>query len=310
MNNIDYEAAYKRQKAAREQAEKLLEDKARELYDANQSLVGAYNRLKDSKAQLLHHEKLASIGQLAAGIAHEINNPTGFVKSNLGSLSDYLTNLSGVIDDYEARLKNKTPTDTQDIESLRKKWDIDYILEDVVELTDESIEGLVRIEAIVANLKNFARPDQDENEPFSLNECIETTLKLVNSEVKHKADISVKLNDIPPVNGKPGAISQVVLNLIVNAADAIETHGKIRIATSVEDNNIRLDISDTGCGIPQNAINRIYDPFYTSKEIGHGTGLGLSISHGIIKKHGGRMAVDSEEGKGTEFSIFLPITND
>lgn len=308
---MDYKAAYERQKKAREIAENNLENKSRELFESNQSLVQAYNRLKDQKAQLLHQEKLASIGQLAAGVAHEINNPTGFVKSNLRTMVSYAQSFTKIVESYEDLINDTSNGDIEiksKVKKIRRKNDLDFIMEDMFDLLEESLEGTERIEDIVMGLKNFARPDQDEKQLFSLNECIESTLKLVNNEVKYKADIELDLGEIPEIEGKPGAISQVILNLVVNAADAIPEHGNIFIATAVDKKEIKMSIRDNGSGIPQEILTKIYDPFFTTKEVGKGTGLGLAISHGIIQKHGGRLTVESKEGEGTEFTIALPIT--
>ncbi|WP_086933700.1 sensor histidine kinase [Agarilytica rhodophyticola] len=311
MPEVDYKAAYERQKKAREIAENNLENKSRELFESNQSLVQAYNRLKDQKAQLLHQEKLASIGQLAAGVAHEINNPTGFVKSNLRTMVSYAQSFTKIVESYEDLINDTSNGDTEiksKVKKIRRKNDLDFIMEDMFDLLEESLEGTERIEDIVMGLKNFARPDQDEKQLFSLNECIESTLKLVNNEVKYKADIELDLGEIPEIEGKPGAISQVILNLVVNAADAIPEHGNIFIATAVDKKEIKMSIRDNGSGIPQDILTKIYDPFFTTKEVGKGTGLGLAISHGIIQKHGGRLTVESKEGEGTEFTIALPVT--
>jgi len=308
MADVDYKSAYERQKKARERAELNLENKSRELYEANQSLVVAYNKLKDQKSQILHQEKLASIGQLSAGVAHEINNPTGFVKSNLNSLKAYLKNVKNAFQSYdEAMMKGSSDADPRSqIGKIKEDHDVDFILTDVDSLIEESLDGLSRIENIVKSLKNFARPDQEDDELYSINECIQNTLRLLNSEVKYKAELILELNDIPDIRGKPGAMSQVILNLIVNAADAIRENGEIRISTQAEESNIRIRISDNGSGMPQSIITKIFDPFFSTKDVGKGTGLGLSVCHSIVKSHKGQMTVNSSEGLGTEFIIYLP----
>lgn len=307
MDNTDYKKAYERQRLARERAEKILEDKARDLYEANKSLLDAYNRLKDQKAQLLHQEKLASIGQLAAGVAHEINNPTGFVKSNLTTLANYSKQLIDLIAQYESQLALCGDKSREKIDKLREQHDIDFLTTDMPELIHESIDGMHRIEDIVNSLKNFARPDHSDDQSFSINDCVENTLKLVNNEVKYKADLELQLNAVPEIKGKSGALSQVILNLIVNAADAIKDHGAIRISTRANNSNVEIKIRDTGHGIPQNLITRIFDPFFTTKDVGKGTGLGLAISHSIVKSHGGSLTVTSRESEGTEFTVSLPL---
>ncbi len=308
MDKPDYKKAYQRQKLARECAEKNLEDKARDLYEANKLLVETYNRLKDQKAQLLHQEKLASIGQLAAGIAHEINNPTGFVKSNLNTLANYVEQLTAAVHAYEqlaVKLNSEVGTG---LDKVRQQFDVSFVLDDMPALINESLDGIGRIEDIVASLKSFARPDHDDNREFSINDCIENTLKLVKNEIKYKAELQLNLGEIPPISGNSGALGQVMLNLVMNAVDAIEDHGQIVICTEVDDSNVKIVVRDSGRGIPQNMITRIFDPFFTTKDVGKGTGLGLAISHGIVKKHGGSLMVRSEEGSGSEFTIALPLS--
>lgn len=305
MNNTDYKAAYERQKKARELAEKSLEDKSRELFEANQSLVLAYNKLRDQKSQILHQEKLASIGQLAAGVAHEINNPAGFVKSNLHSLEYIFDSITDYLNDCEEFSKSE-PDLFEKLLAFRNKHKLDIALEDYRDILDDSLEGLQRIEDIVISLRDFSRQDSDKDTRFDVNDCINNTLKLLRNEIKYKANVTLSLADSAYVMGQPGAMSQVILNLVSNAADAIKDNGEIQISTLHEADNIRITIQDNGSGIPQNIITKIFDPFFTTKEIGVGTGLGLSVSHNIIKMHGGRLHVDSEEGQGTCFSIFLP----
>ncbi len=310
MSSMDYKAAYERQKKAREQAEKQLEDKSRELYEANQSLMLAYNRVKDQKSQILHQEKLATIGQLAAGVAHEINNPTGFVKSNLNSLSVYVNHLKNAITSYESLIVSIAGGEASvspQIEAIRNEFDIAYVVEDSEPLLKESIDGLDRIKKIVEMLKDFARPDTAEDESFSINECIQKTLHLVHNEIKYKADVKLHLEHLPEIKGKPGAISQVILNLLVNAADAIQDYGVIEVISCIKNQEIKVTVKDNGEGIPQTHITRIFDPFFTTKDVGKGTGLGLAVSHSIIKNHGGRLSVDSKEGEGSSICIHLPI---
>lgn len=311
MSNMDFQKAYERQKKAREKADENLENRSRELYEASQSLMDAYQKLKDQKNQILQQEKLAAIGQLSAGVAHEINNPAGFVKCNLQTLKRYSTNLTGMfeeIDGFFGELQINEQHQKQ-LAEIKERWRLDYILEEIIDIVDDSTEGLYRIETIVKSLKTFARPDKEGNELFSVNECIETTLKLLSNEVKYKATVTMSLADIPKALGKPGAMSQVFLNLIVNAADATTKHGAIHISTDLDDENIRIKVKDNGSGIPQKLLTKIFNPFFSTKDVGHGTGLGLSISHNIVKEHGGRIAIDTQEGVGTEFTIYLPIPN-
>ncbi|ABD83058.1 sensor histidine kinase [Saccharophagus degradans] len=306
MSEIDYRAAYERQKKARHAADKLLEDKSRELYEASQTLSAAYNRLKKQKEQLLHQEKLASIGQLSAGVAHEINNPAAYIKSNINSLNAVRCALATCFSQL-ADLREKPVINYEDITHIVEKNDIEFILTDMQEVIEDSLFGLEKITGIVKSLKDFSRPDTDGDRCFSVNECIQNTLKLVSSEIKYKAELITHYGDVPEIMGSSGEFSQVILNLVVNASHAISETGKININTALENNSIKITVSDTGKGMDPKLALKIFDPFFTTKEVGKGTGLGLSISHGIVKNLGGYIHVDSIEGKGTTFTITLPV---
>lgn len=315
MSNLDYKAAYERQKKAREHAEALLEARSRELYGANQSLMNTLEKIKNQKAQILHQEKLASIGQLAAGVAHEINNPAAFVKSNMGAIKRYIVAIKEAFKESEALLMEVAKEDKEYVEekwnSLKKKLDLDYILDDFKEVVEDTFDGVDRIEDIVRSLKNFSRPDQGKAVRFNVNTCIENTLKVVWSQIKYNANLDKYLQDVPDVMGQPGSMGQVFLNLLVNAAQAIEEDGGIiRLTTEVDGDFVAVTIADNGCGISPENINRIFDPFFSTKKEGEGTGLGLAISHGIVRKNGGSMTVESEVGKGTTFIVRLPLAKD
>jgi signal transduction histidine kinase len=276
----------------------------------------AEQKLNLAQAHLLQSEKMASIGQLAAGVAHEINNPTGFIMSNLGTLKEYLQTYQKLVGLYEELEKTSASPDTGErervfscIKVLREDEDIDFIGEDSVQLLDESLEGTERIRDIVQNLKSFARVDESETKKADLNECLESTLKIVWNELKYKCRVNKKFGDVPAVTCNPGQLNQVFVNLLVNAAHAIPEKGDVTIETYADDRGVYVRIADTGAGIPPEIMSRIFDPFYTTKKQGVGTGLGLSISHGIIEKHGGTIDVASEVGKGTAFTIFLPLAN-
>ncbi|WP_096085988.1 sensor histidine kinase [Agaribacterium haliotis] len=309
MTGPDYKAAYFRQKKARELAEQLLEDKSRELYNSNQAVLKAYQELKEQKSQLLHKEKLASIGQLSAGVAHEINNPSGYVRSNLNTLKRYLNKIYTYIEALEASNSDLA------IQKLREQLDIAYVLHDLTELVSDSLEGMERVASIVQSLKDFARPDPEEAVSYNLNDCIRNTLKLVNSEIKYQAQVDTELAELPPLCGQPGSMSQVFLNLIINAAQAIPTQGNIHISTRLATSGERPDhqqwiiacVSDTGTGIPEDIIDKIFDPFYSTKKIGEGTGLGLAIVHSLLKKQGGLIRVEKNHPVGTRFKLLLPV---
>ena len=270
--------------------------------------------IKDAHAMLLQSEKLASIGQLAAGVAHEINNPLGFISSNLNTLEEYIKDIKILMVKYKDihSINNEERLMLlEKIESLKKEMDIEFILDDLVQLVAESKEGADRVKKIVADLKDFSRVDHGEKEFFNINQGMESTLNMVKNELKYKADITKEFNEIPEIECYPQELNQVFMNLLTNAAQAIEKRGKIGIKTSLVNHNghdfIEVRISDTGTGIAAENLNRIFDPFFTTKDVGKGTGLGLNISYKIIEKHNGEIKVESEVGKGTRFIVKLPL---
>lgn len=308
--------ARERERKARLEAERLLELKSRELYLVNKnlqenldrlarrsdSLEKANEELKLAQSQIIQSSKLATIGQLAAGVAHEINNPLAFVASNSKSLEKYFKKILDFIGMLSERIDNDNYAE------LKKSNNVDFIISDIEELLADNQEGLTRVRDIIADLKTFSRVDQAEMEKANLNDCIETTLKIAWNEIKYKVKLIKELSDIPSITCNVGQINQVLMNLIVNAAQAIETEGEVTITTRVENSDIVLVIKDTGCGISPEDMEKIYDPFFTTKPVGMGTGLGLSITYGIIKDHDGTIELESEEGKGTAFTIRLPIS--
>lgn len=277
------------------------------LQSKNLELAAAYDELKASQAKLLQQEKLASIGQLAAGVAHEINNPVGFVTSNLGSMVKYLARLGEFIERQQRLLAGTDPAGREASEGLRREMRVDYILEDAAALLKESLEGVERVKVIVQNLKNFSRVDQANCTMVDLNKCLEDTLNIVGNELKYKAVVHRDYGELPPTWCYPQQLTQVFLNLLLNAAQAITGCGEIRVATREKKGSIFIIISDSGSGIPPEYLGRIFDPFFTTKEVGQGTGLGLSIVHDIVGQHGGEITVASEPGQGTTFRIRLPI---
>ena len=260
------------------------------------------NREKDRL--MLQQDKLASIGQLAAGVAHEINNPMGFIMSNLGTLKNYASTINEYIGLIECMLRDE---ERANFEAVRSRLDIVFVLEDLAPLVTESLEGAERVKRIVLDLKDFARADDSSLRETDLNDCIRSTANIVRNEIKYVADLELQLEDIPLFTCNPQQINQVIANLLVNAAHAITEHGTITVTTYYKDNLIHLSVTDSGRGIPADVVNRIFDPFFTTKPVGQGTGLGLSISYDIIKKHGGEILVCSEPGVGTTFMVTLPI---
>lgn len=259
------------------------------------------DRLEHTRRQLLQSEKLAAIGQLAAGVAHEINNPVGYVYSNLQSLENYLTDLFRLTDAVDL-------ADSLDsLRAIKKNIDYEFVRNDLKDLLAESREGIERVKTIISAMKDFSHFEEEEFKPADIHRGIETTLNVVNNELKYKADVVLDFGDLPKVECIISQINQVVMNLLINAAHAIDDFGKISIRTRQEAGNVVLEIEDTGTGILHGNINRIFEPFYTTKPIGKGTGLGLSLSFNIIEKHNGRIDVDSTPGEGTCFQITLPV---
>lgn len=258
--------------------------------------------------QLLQSEKLASIGQLAAGIAHEINNPVGFVSSNLASLEAYHRAIFEVLDAYEA-LEAICPSHEalSNIQQLKQKKKIARIRADIGELLAESREGLVRVAKIVSDLKSFSRADSGAWQWVDLHSGIDSTLNIVWNEIKYHCTLNKDYGDIPKVYGMPSQLNQVFLNLLVNAAQAIPKKGEITIRSGQVGNEVFIAIADTGAGIPAENVPRLFEAFFTTKPVGKGTGLGLSIAYNIVQKHGGRIEVRSTVGEGTTFTVWLPV---
>ncbi len=279
-----------------------------ELKSTAEALRVAYQELQETHAQMLQKEKMASIGQIAAGVAHEINNPVGFISSNLSTLGKYVERMSEFIAAQAGVLA--TPDDPEAGEKLReirRRLKLDYILGGIQELINESLNGVDRVRKIVQDLKSFSRADDGEYREADINECLERTLNIVWNELKYKATLHRDYGEIPPTKCNPQQLEQVFMNLLVNAAHAIEKQGEVTISTRCEGDSICVSVSDTGCGIPAEKIGRIFEPFYTTKEAGKGTGLGLSISYDIVKKHNGEITVQSEAGKGTTFAVRIPV---
>ncbi|UCV22508.1 ATP-binding protein [Ferribacterium limneticum] len=288
--------------------EEIVAERTSQLGEANvklesdrQELELLLTKVEEAQQQLLQSEKMAAIGQLAAGVAHEINNPVGFVNSNLGTLKTYVSLLLNVIKAYEGGAPD-------DISAARQKADLDFLREDLPSLVAESQEGLSRVTKIVQDLKDFSHVDQAGHQCADLNAAMESTLNVVWNELKYKAEVVRELGDIPPVECVPAQINQVFMNLLVNAAQAIEQQGKIFVRSGTENQQVWFEIEDTGQGMSEEIRNRIFEPFFTTKPVGKGTGLGLSISYDIIvKKHGGSLDVRSTPGQGTCFRISLPL---
>jgi PAS domain S-box-containing protein len=280
-----------------------------DLYEAFEYQRQLNEKLEEAQGQLLQSEKMAAIGQLAAGVAHEINNPIGFVTSNVGSLERYVAESFRLIDFYEnhSAIKSMSVADAAELQELKQQIDFDFLKGDVFGLLTQTRDGLARVKKIVQDMKGFSHADSGEWEWANLHAGLESTLNVVWNELKYKADVFREFGDLPDVRCLPGQINQVLMNLLINAAHAIAEHGKIFLRTGREGDMVWIEVEDTGCGIAPEHLKRIFDPFFTTKEVGHGTGLGLSVSYGIVKKHQGRFEVASELGRGARFRVWLPI---
>lgn len=263
-------------------------------------------RLEEAQNQLLQSERMASIGQLAAGVAHEINNPVGFVNSNLGSLQRYVTDMLRLLSVYEKAEGALPGAATQEINQVKADIDVEFLREDVANLLVESLDGLKRVTRIVQDLKDFSHVDESERQWADLEAGLESTLRVVWNELKYKAEVIKEFAGIPQVECFAFQLNQVFMNLLINASHAIEGRGTIAIRTGHDDACVWVEVQDSGRGIKPEHLSRIFEPFFTTKPVGQGTGLGLSLAYGIVKKHDGRIEVKSELGQGTVFRVILP----
>lgn len=281
-----------------------------ELQRRHDELECTYQRLAGTQEQLLQSEKMASIGQLAAGVAHEINNPVGYIHSNLGTLQEYVGALFALLAAYADALQADDPAASrQALAEKRERLDIDFITGDLPQLLEESREGIERVTKIVQDLKDFSRIGPDEPmRPSDIQKGLESTLNIVWNDLKYKVRIEKYYSPLPPVECHASEINQVLMNLLINAGQAIHERGTIVLATGADDGEAWISISDSGCGMPDEVLQRIFDPFYTTKPIGRGTGLGLAICYSIIAKHNGRIEVSSRLGTGSTFRVVLPVS--
>jgi two-component system, NtrC family, sensor kinase len=288
-----------------------LEAKMQELQQTIERYQSSEEAMQGMQAQIVQQEKMASIGQLAAGVAHEINNPMGFITSNLTSLAKYADRL----DTYIAALQGSIYSCSghpglEELDQLRQQLKVDYIISDVRELVNESMDGANRVRRIVQDLKSFSRVDHAEQASTNLNESLETTINIAWNELKYIATLEREFGEIPSIPCYPQQLNQVFLNLLVNAAQAMETQGVITVRTWFENNHVCVSVKDAGKGMPEAVKKRVFEPFFTTKAAGKGTGLGLSISADIVRKHGGEISVESTEGVGTTFTVRLPVTHE
>lgn len=292
--------------------ERNVELRTRELEEQKRSLEEAVEHLQRTQSQLLQADKLACIGQLAAGVAHEINNPIGFVSSNLNSLGHYVDDLKCVLGAHEklyaeCQERPEFAATVEEIGRVRQSKDIEYFLSDVGSLLAESVEGAQRVRRIVADLRDFSHVDNPDVTDEGINTLLDKTINVAWNELKYKTELIREYGRIPTILCYGGKLGQVFLNLLVNAAQAINERGTITVRTGQVGDAIWIEVADTGSGIAPENLTRICDPFFTTKEVGKGTGLGLNLAYNIVLAHEGRIDVKSVVGEGTTFRIELPV---
>lgn len=290
--------------------EHLVDQRTAQFKQASEALQREIDERKQLESQLVQSEKLASLGQLAAGVAHEINNPIGFISSNLGALDGYFKQLQDMLDAYREAENAIGSSEVIDrLGQLRERVELDFLREDIPLLIKESKEGIGRVGQIVKDLKDFSRVDSNQEWQWTnLQQGIESTLNIVANELKYKADVVKEYQQLPDIECLPSQINQVIMNLIVNASQAMgPERGTITLRTRLEGETVSIEVADTGIGIEPDNLQKIFDPFYTTKPVGQGTGLGLSLSYGIVKKHQGDISVRSEVGMGSTFRVELPV---
>jgi PAS domain S-box-containing protein len=287
---------------------KEIDESREKIQLALEKLGKTHEELKASQLKILQQEKMASIGQLAAGVAHEINNPLAFISSNLGTLDKYINKLIDFIQTQSEGIESLQHTDVAGtIEEKRKELKLDRVIDDIKELIAESVDGSERMKKIIHELNCFSRMDEEDYREADINDCIESAVSIVWPELKYKATLKKDYGILPVTKCHPHQINQVMVNLLINAVNSIEDQGEIVIKTCDKDQSIWIEVSDTGRGIPEGNLSKIFEPFFTTKEIGKGTGLGLSITYEIIQRHKGDITVKSAVGKGTTFTIRIPV---
>jgi hemerythrin-like metal-binding protein len=295
----------------------LLSQRNRSLLQANQQLqatqteLEAVNRSLETRVAertqaLLQAEKMAAVGQLAAGVAHEINNPIGFINSNMGTLRTYVAQLLELVDVYDQATASLAPAQRQQVDAVLKQIELDYLRQDIVDLLKESSEGLARVKRIVGDLRDFSQADQAQWQTTDINAVLESALNVVELGIQTKAELVKQLGVLPEVQCSAAQLKQVLVNLLLNAIQFIPTRGTITVRTGHDDEVVWVDISDTGCGMTDDVQKRIFEPFYTTQAVGKGTGLGLSMSWEIMQRLHGKITVQSSPGQGSTFRVSLP----
>lgn len=277
--------------------------------ERTKELESTNNELKSTQAMMVHSEKMRSLGQLVAGITHEINNPVNFIHGNMVHLKNYSNALLEVINLYESYENELNETEKKALKDLKDKIELDFIKEDLPMLIESCHEGTERTKNIILDLKNFSRLDELVISNIDLPREIDTTLNILHNKMKGKIEIIKEYDtDVPLIEGYGGQINQVFMNILDNSCYAIKEKGTIHIRLQKKENNVIIELEDSGCGMNKEQAAKIFEPFFTTKPVGEGTGLGMSISYKVIQQHNGRITVESEEGKGTKFTITLPIT--
>lgn len=265
--------------------------------------------VRQQRDMLVQSEKLAAMGQLAAGVAHEINNPLSYVKSNIQALSNYIASMGAVCErmqTYVVMGDDATEDDRNELLTLLKEEDITFVIEDAANIVHECLDGIDRIRTIILGMKGFSRRDDDSPMAAEINELVKAALLMAHNEIKHHCEVVTEFADLADITCYPQQIEQVILNLVINAASAIEDQGIIRVTTAPDGDGVSISVSDNGTGIPKDRLKTIFEPFYTTKEAGKGTGLGLHIAGSIVERHGGRIDVESTVDEGTTFRVVLP----
>lgn len=286
--------------------EKKVRERTLALEESNRELQKAYKELQDAQAQLVQSEKMASLGQLVAGIAHEVNNPVSFIYGNMDHLEEYTNDIKKVLAGFMG-LKSLNPEERQRIDDLIQETDLDFLLKDLDKLIKSCKNGAERTKDIVAALRSFSRLDEAAIKDADIHEGIDSTLEILTHNYKNRITVHKEYGDIPKVRCFASQLNQVFMNLLANAAQAIENKGDVWIKTQISGGNVIISIKDNGKGISEENMKRLFTPFFTTKPVGQGTGLGLSISYGIIEKHNGRIWAESKAGAGTTFNIELPL---
>ncbi|WP_020533472.1 two-component regulator propeller domain-containing protein [Flexithrix dorotheae] len=279
-----------------------------ELNAQNQELTATLEKLKETQGQLVQSEKMASLGILTAGIAHEINNPINFINAGVIGLKKYLNNIFNLIHRYEEITPENVEEKLKEIQEFMEQIQFNHTIDLLIKVSNNISIGVERTTEIIKGLKIFSRQDNQQIDNYNIHNGLDSTLLLISSQFKNRVDIIKEYNPLPEIKACPGKINQVFMNILINAFQAIDGEGKVTITTSTNGTFAKVAIKDNGSGMPQETSKQIFDPFFTTKEVGKGTGLGLFISHGILEEHGGKIEVSSKLGHGTEFTIYLPFS--